>query len=172
MVFRIGRIPLMRELIVEQQDRPVLEKAAVAVARFDYRTMTAEAVGVFSSLAEFAEALEAECRSEGYLPPGPVAVDRNGYGVVRVAEVDGRVVDEYHLIANDGSRHGKAGGVAGFSVVCNGDGSVSSVYPCGIYASEAEIRDLDAFERQVIKGLEDYLWRWLMIPFSAGVGDR
>jgi hypothetical protein len=144
----------------------------VAVSRFNLRTGTAEAFGVFPSLAEVSEALEAECRSEGYPPPGPVAVDRNGYGVVRVAEVDGGVVDEYHLIANDGSRHGEAGGVAGFSVVCNGDGSVSNVYPCGIYASEAEIRDLDAFERQVIKGIEDHPRRWLIIPFSAGVGDR
>lgn len=139
----------------------------VAVARFDVQTGTAEAFGVFPSLAEVSQALEAECRSEGYPPPGPVSVDRNGYGVVRVAEVDGRVVDEYHLIASDGSRFGRHGGVAGFALACNGDGSIYDVYPCGIYASEAEIWDLDAFERQVIKGIEDHPRRWLIIPFSG-----
>ena len=144
----------------------------LAVARFDYRTKTAKAFGVFPSLAEVSEALAAECRSEGYPPPGPVAVDGNGYGAVRVAEATGKVIIEYLLIANDGSRHGEAGGVAGFALACHDDGSVYDVYPCGIYASEAEIRDLDAFERQVIKGIEDHPRRWLIIPFSAGVGDR
>lgn len=138
-----------------------------AVACFDLRSRAVEPFGAFSSLADFSDALEARCRDQGHRPTGPVSVDRNGYGIVRVAEADGTVVGEYHLIVSDGSRFGRRGGVAGFAVVCDGDGSVFDVHPCGIYASEAEIRDLDAFGRRVIKGMEDAPSRWLIIPFSG-----
>lgn len=146
-------------------------RLTVAVARFDLRSGTVEPFGVFPSLAEFSVALEAECRDGDHPLPGPVAVDGDGYGAVKVLDVSGKVVSEYVLIANDGSRYGESGGVAGFALACDGDGSVYDVYPCGIYASEAEIRDLDAFERRVIKGIEDCPTRWLVIPFSAGSGD-
>lgn len=146
--------------------------SVVAVACLDRLNRTVEPFGAFSSLAEFMQALEAECRGGGHPLPCPIAVDRDGYGAVRVADTSGKVVAEYVLIANDGSRYGEAGGVAGFALACDHDGSVYDVYPCGIYASEAEIRDLDAFERRVIKGIEGRSTRWLIIPFSAGTGDR
>ncbi len=153
-------------------DESVQSEVAIAVARFDLRSRTVEPFGVFLSLAVFSDALEAHCRGRDHRPTGPISVDQDLCGSVYAAGADGRVVAEFHLIANDGSRYGEAGGVAGFALACDGDGSVYDVYPCGIYASEAEIRDLDAFERRVIKGIGDRPSRWLIVPFPAGSGDR
>lgn len=139
--------------------------STVAAARFELESQILEPFGVFSSLAEFAGAFEAECRRLDHRPVDPVAVDQDGLGSVSVADASGKVVLEYHLVANDGTRFGRHEGVAAFSVDDDEDGLPLGVSPCGIYASEAEIQSLEKFTRKVSKGAEFRRVFGLSIPF-------
>jgi hypothetical protein len=144
----------------------LLKSVPIAVARFDINTRTLEPFGVFPSLADFSKTLEAECRTRGHRPMDAVAVDQDGLGTVEVVDAQGKVLLEYHLVANDGSRHGRHEGVAAFSVDDDEDGLPLGVSPCGIYASEAEIQSLEEFTRKVSKGAEFRRVFGLSIPFS------
>lgn len=144
----------------------------VAAACFDIQARTLEPFGVFPCLARFSEALEAECRARGHCLVDPVAVDQDGLGTVEVVDAQGKVVREYHLVANDGSRHGRHEGVAAFSVDDDEDGLPLDVSPCGIYASAAEIQGLEAFTRKVSKGAESRRVFGLTISFSEPFSER
>jgi hypothetical protein len=137
----------------------------IAAACFNPEAQTLEPFGVFPSLARFSEALEAECCVRGYRLVDPVAVDQDGLGTVEVANAQGKIVLEYHLVANDGSRYGRHEGVAAFSVDDDEDGLPFGVSPCGVYASEAEIQSLEKFTRKVSKGAEFRRVFGLTIPF-------
>jgi len=145
-----------------------IDSGRVAVVIFDLRARTVEPLGLFPSLARFSEMLEAEASARGQRALGPVAVNGDGQGAVRLADAAGEVVLEYHLVANDGSRHGRDGGVAVFEYSLDED----VVVACGVYPSEAYLRKTDEVMRRHIKGWEDNRPRRLFIPFSGAVRDR
>lgn len=164
-IFQSPRDPVFGQ--ITRFDGNFSDSDPVAVVILDLRARTVEPLGLFPSLSRCSEALGAEAAARDLRVLDPIAVNRDGQGSARVADVRGDVVLEYHLVANDGSEFGRGGGVALFDFSHDEAGAALAVVPCGVYASEEYLRESDEVFRQCIKGWDERRMRRLCIPFSG-----